>query len=87
MRNFNGMAFECGEQVMAKPVREGFWKKLDRNPKRKLSFKSNWIEGTWVGFDNRTHEHIVVALHGGPALRIRTVRARPASERWSLKAI
>ena len=23
MRNFNGMAFECGEQVMAKPVREG----------------------------------------------------------------
>ena len=87
MRNFNGMAFGCGEQVMAKPVPEGNWKKLDRNPKRKLSVKSNWIDSTWVGYDNRTHEHIVVALRGGPALRIRTVRARPASEKWSLKAI
>ena len=47
MHNFNGMAFECGEQVMAKPVREGNWKKIDRNPKRKFSVKSNWIEGTW----------------------------------------
>ena len=87
MRNFSGMAFECGEQVMAKPVRQGNWSKLDRDPKRKLSLQSNWIEGTWVGFDSRTHEHIVVAPRGGPALRIRTVRARPASERWSLQAV
>ena len=72
------MAFECG---MAKPVREGNRKKLDRNQKRKLSLKSNWIEGTWVGYDNRTHELTVVALHGGPALRIRTVWARLVSER------
>ena len=68
-------------------MREGNWAKMDRNPKRKLSFKSSWIEGTWVGLDNRTHEHILVAPNGGPALQIRTVRARPASERWSLKAI
>ena len=72
---------------MAKQVREGNLKKLDRNPKRKFFRKSNWIEGTWVRIDNRTHEHIVVALHGGPALRIRTVRPRPAAKRWSLKAI
>ena len=65
MRNFNGMAFECGEQVMAKPLREGNWAKLDRNPKRKLSFKSNWIECICVGFDSKTHEHIVVAPRGG----------------------
>ena len=26
-------------------MRECNWAKLDRNPKRKLSFKSNWIEG------------------------------------------
>ena len=65
LRNFNGMAFECGEQVMAKPMRECNWAKLDRNPKRKLSLKSKWIEGTWVGFDCRTHEHIVVAPRGG----------------------
>ena len=38
MRNFNSMAFECGEQVMAKPLREVNWAKMDRNPKRKLSF-------------------------------------------------
>ena len=38
MRNFNGMAFECGEQVMGKLMREGNWAKLDRNPKQKLSF-------------------------------------------------
>ena len=69
------MAFECGEQVMAKPMREGNCAKLDRNPKRKLSLKSNWIEGTWVGYDSRTHEHIAVAPRGGPALKIRTVRA------------
>ena len=37
--------------------------------------------------ESRIHEHIVLAPHGGPALRIRTVRARPASEIWSLKAI
>ena len=72
---------------MAKPMREGNWAKMDCNPKRKLSFKSNWIEGIWVGFDNRTHEYVVVAPHGAPAIRIRTVRARPASERRSLKAI
>ena len=48
MRHFSGMAFECGEQVMAKPMRECNWAKMDRNPKMKLSFKSSWIEGTWV---------------------------------------
>ena len=72
---------------MAKAMREGNWANLDRNPKHKLSFKSSWIEGIWVGFDTRTQEHIVVAPRGGPALRIRIVGARPASERWSLNAI
>ena len=46
MRNFNGMAFECGEQIMAKPVSEGKGTKLDRHLKRKVSFKSNCTEGT-----------------------------------------
>ena len=81
MKFFNGMVFEMGEQVFAKPVRDANLANLGRNPKRKLSLKSNWIEATWVGFDTRTNEHIVVAAKGGPPLRIRTARAKPESER------
>ena len=80
MRFFNGMVFEMGEQVFAKPAKNANGTKLGRNPKRKLSWKSNRIEAAWVGFDTRTHEHIVVAAEGVPALRIRTARARPESE-------
>ena len=46
-----------------------------------------WLEGTWVGFEDKSSEHIVVVANGGPALRVRTVKARPDSERWSSKAI
>jgi hypothetical protein len=44
MRHYHGIALKCGEQVMAKPVREGNRAKMDRNPKRKLSFKSNGFD-------------------------------------------
>ena len=37
---------------------------------------SRWYEGTWVGFDDRTNEHIVVLKDGGPALKVRTVKPR-----------
>ena len=87
MKFFNGIVFEMGEQVFAKPVRDANLAKLGRNPKRKLSLKSNWIEATWVRFDTRTNEHNVVAAKGGPALRIRTARAKPESERWNIEAI
>ena len=87
MRHFNGMEFEMGEQLLAKPVRKANLAKFGRDLKRKMSSKSNWIEYTWVGFASCTHGHIVVAPGRGPALRIRTVRARPESERWSLKAV
>ena len=36
MRHFNGMVFEMGEQVLAKPVRKANWAKLGRDPKRKM---------------------------------------------------
>ena len=57
---------------------------MGRDPKRKMSLKTNLVEGTWVGFETHTIEHIVPG--GGPALRIRTVRARPESERWNSQA-
>ena len=67
-------------------MRETKWNKVTET-KRKLLLKSNWIEGTWVGFNGRSNEHLVVFPGGRPALRVRTVRARPSSERWSARAI
>ena len=84
---FKAPVFEFGEQVWAKPLRETNWTKMNNDPKRKLSLKSNWIEGTWVGFSSKSNEHLIVTPDGGPVLRVRTVRMRPPSERWSLTAI
>ena len=85
---FKGVVMEMGEQIWARPVRENSWTIKNKNPKLKLSLKSSWIEATWVGFDDSTHEHLVVVPGTmGPALRVRTVRTRPPSERWSAKAI
>ena len=84
---FKAPVFEFGEQVWAKPLRETNWTKMNNDPKRKLALKSNWIEGTWVGFAGKSNEHLIVTPDGGPVLRVRTVRMRPPSERWSLKAI
>ena len=86
-RFFKAPVFEFGEQVWAKPLRETNWTKVHKDPKRKLSLRTNWIEGTWVGFSNRTNEHFIVVPDGGPVLRVRTVRMRPPSERWSITAI
>ena len=85
-RWFKAAVFEFGKQVWAKPLRQTNWNKATET-KRKLSLRSNWIEGTWVGFNSRSNEHVIVLPGGGPAMRVRTVRARPSSERWSAKAI
>ena len=39
-----------------------------------------------MGFNSRSNEHIIVLPGGGPAMRVRTVRARPSSERWNARA-
>ena len=83
---FKAAVFEFGEQVLAKPMRSTNWNKVIAT-KRKLSLRSNWIEGTWVGFCSRTNEHLVAYQDGGPVVRVRTVRARPSAERWNAKAI
>ena len=68
-RNFQAKVYEFGEQIFAKPKR-----KQKNNRKRPMI--SRWYEGTWVGFDDRTNEHIVVLKDGGPALKTRTVKPR-----------
>ena len=54
--SFKGIVFDMGEQLWAKPTRHSNWAKLSSDPKRKLSLKTNGIEGTWVGFDVCTNE-------------------------------
>ena len=78
-KNFNGKVFEIGEQVLAKPKRR-------TNKSKSNSTRARWVEGTWVGWDERTGEHIVV-LSTGQAVRIRSVRPLPESERWNAKAV
>lgn len=77
---FQGKAYEFGEQVHAKP------KRAMEDTKKKRSLASKWRDGTWVGFDDRTNEHLVV-LASGPAVRVRTVRPKAESERWSSEAV
>ena len=49
-KNFNGKVFEIGEQVLAKPKRR-------TNKSKSNSTRARWVEGTWVGWDERTGEH------------------------------
>eukprot|EP00974_Lingulodinium_polyedra_P114182 11054891-Lingulodinium_polyedra.AAC.1 len=72
-RNSNGKVFEFGEQVWAKPKRR-------KSLFRQRSLSARFVGATWVGFSGRTNEHIVVVNGGGPAVRVRTARARPESE-------
>ena len=75
-KQFAATVFEFGEQVMAKPK---------RHPKtaRTSPLASRWHEATWVGFIQRTNEHVVVLKDGGPAIRCRTCKPRPSGQRWS----
>ena len=77
---FQGKAYEFGEQVHAKPKRA-----MD-NTKKKRSLSSKSRDGTWVCFDDRTNEHLVV-LASGPAVRVRTVRPRAEVDRWSSEVV
>ena len=69
-----GKTFEFGERVLAKPKR-------GKRETRKQSMKSKWHDGTWAGFDDRSHEHIVVLTGGGSAIEVRTVRPKAESQK------
>ena len=64
-----------GEQVICKYTPSG-----DRNL-RKQSLASKWRKGTWVGIDIKSGMHIVV-LKSDVAVRVRTIKRRPDSEKW-----
>ena len=71
---------EFGEKVLAKPM---------RTPKsrRKLSLKSRWIEGVWVGSTRHSKEHLVAIDNGGPVIKVRTVKRRLEVDRWNIESI
>ena len=71
---------EFGERILAKPM---------RTPKsrKKLSLKARWIEGVWVGSTRHSKEHLVALDDGGAVIKVRTVKRRLESERWSEEAI
>ena len=77
---FSAKVFEFGEQVLALPKRK-------RQVQRKTSLASRWHESTWLGFDTRSNEHIVAINKSGVAVKVRTLRPRPESQRWSAEAI
>jgi hypothetical protein len=57
-RNFTAKVFEIGEQVLAKPKRHH--KRVKHS-----TLSARWHEATWVGFTERSNEHIVVLAKGG----------------------
>ena len=71
---------EMGEQVMAKPRRSP-------TSRKKLSLRSKWVHGTWVGMTMKSHEHLVILPGGGKAIKVRTVKRKPYDDRWSSDAI
>ena len=40
------------------------------------------VDAVWVGIAKRSNEHIIVIEGGGPAIRCRTIKRRPMSDRW-----
>ena len=78
---------EFGEQVLGKLARQRMARHapLARpNLKRKLA--ARWIQGTWVGQDPRTGEHILVTS-AGRAVRVRSIKRKPLNERLSKATI
>ncbi len=71
---------EMGEQVLAKPKRS-------RTSTRKQALVSRWKHAIWVGMSERSNEHVVVLAEGGPAIKVRTIKRKPITDRWSAEAI
>ena len=45
------------------------------------------LDSTWIGYDIKTNEHLVVLENGGPAIRVRTVKPKPQGERWNAQSV
>ena len=57
-KEFKGKVFEFGEQIWAKPMRS-------QRTRQKSSMDGRWIEGTYLGFEVRSNEHLVCLPEGG----------------------
>ena len=53
-QNFHGKVFEFGEQVLAKP------KRSNKQVKKKGALEPRFHDATWVRYNDRSDEHIVV---------------------------
>ena len=80
LKNFGGKTFEFGEQILAEPKRKS-------RQVRQKTLDAKFREATWVGYSGRTAEHMVILPAGGPAIKVRTAKSRPSSERWNAKTI
>ena len=72
---------EFGELVYAKPLR------ISAGNRERANLEPRWYRGVWVGVHDRTGEHVVVALNGGPATLVRTIKRLTEAERWDYEAV
>ena len=79
-RPFTFKVFEFGEQIFAKPKRR-------RGAVNKRTLDPRWHDVTWLGFNDRSGEHLVAMKAGGPAIKVRTVRQKAEGSRWSREAV
>jgi hypothetical protein len=78
---------EFAEQVWGKLARQRLARHQGHKRtgiKRKLA--ARWLDGTWVGQDPRSGEHILVTP-AGRAVRVRTVKRKPLGSRWATKTV
>ena len=85
-RTWKQKIVEFGEQVLGKLAPRRAATKMKTRTVHRNKMASRWVKGTWVGMVDRSHESILVAA-AGRAVRVRTIRRRPFSERWNLQAI
>ena len=79
-KNSSKEVVEIGERVLAKIARS-------QKSNRKQSLRSRWVDAIWVGIAKKSNEHIVVMEGEGPAIRCRTVKRRPMSDRWQANKV
>jgi len=81
LKNFSGKTFEFGEQVLAKP------KRSNKALKKAGALEAKFHDATWVGYNARSNEHVVILQKGGPAIKVRTVKPKMQGDRWCADAI
>ena len=66
---------------------DGRTAKRESRQVRQKTLDAKFREATWVGYSGRTAEHVVILPEGGPAIKVRTAKTKPSSERWNVEAV